>query len=58
MLKFERATEKVLELMREILESFQGRRRAKRLFNAGDERQEQSRAAGIQDFPVPSTIQA
>ena len=34
--KFERATEKVLELKREILESFQGRPRAKRLFNAGD----------------------
>ena len=36
LLKFERATEKVLELKREILESFQGRPRAKRLFNAGD----------------------
>ena len=31
LLKFERATEKVLELKREILESFQGRPRAKRL---------------------------
>ena len=55
-LKFERATEKVLELKREILESFQGRPRAKRLFNAGDERREQRRAAGIQNFPVPSMI--
>ena len=34
LLKFERATEKVLELKREILESFQGRPRAKRLFNS------------------------
>ena len=34
LLKFERATEKVLELKREILESFQGRPRTKRLFNA------------------------
>ena len=34
LLKFERATEKVLELKREILESLQGRPRAKRLFNA------------------------
>ena len=48
LLKFERATEKVLELKREILESFQGRPRAKRLFNAGDWRREQSRTAGIQ----------
>ena len=42
LLKFERATDKVLELKREILEFFQGRPRAKRLFNAGDERREQS----------------
>ena len=48
LLKFERATEKVLELKREILESFQGRSRVKRLSNAGDERREQSRTAGIQ----------
>ena len=39
-------------------ESFQGRPRAKRLFNAGDERREQRRAAGIQNFPVTSTIRA
>ena len=58
LLKFERATEKVLRLKREILESFQGRPRAKRLFNAGDERREQRRAAGIQNFSVPSTIRA
>ena len=58
MLKLERATEKVLELKREIIDSFQGSPRAKRLFNAGDERREQSRAAGIQNFPVPSTIRA
>ena len=58
LLKFERAAEKVLELKREILESFQGRPRAKRLFNAGDERREQSRTAGIEDFPVRSTIRA
>ena len=58
LLKFERATKKVLELKREILESFQGRQRAKRLFNAGDEQREQSRVAGIQNFPVPSTIRA
>ena len=58
LLKFKRATEKVLERKREILESFQGRPRAKRLFNAGDERREQSRTAGIQNFPVPSTIRA
>ena len=38
LLKFERATDKVLELKREILEFFQGRPGAKRLFNAGDER--------------------
>ena len=57
-LKFERATEKVLELKREILEPFQGRARAKNLFNAGDERLEQSKASGIQNFPVPSTIRA
>ena len=44
LLKFEWATDKVLELQREILESFQGRPRAKRLFNAGDERQARSRA--------------
>ena len=56
LLKFERATEKILELKKEILESFQGRPRAKRLFNAGDERREQRRTAGIQNFPVPSTI--
>ena len=37
-LKFERATEKVLELKKEIIDSFQWRPRAKRLFNAGDER--------------------
>ena len=42
LLKFERATDKVLELKREILEFFQGRPRAKRLLNAGDERREQS----------------
>ena len=42
LLKFERATDKVLELKREILEFFQGRPRVKRLFNAGDERREQS----------------
>ena len=58
LLKFERATEKVLELKREILESFQGRPKAKRLFNAGDKRREQSKASGIQNFPVPSTIRA
>lgn len=58
LLKFQRATEKVLELKREILDSFQGRPRAKRLYNAGDERQEQSRAAGIQNLPVPSTIRS
>ena len=58
LLKFERATEKVLELKKEILESFQGRPRAKRLFNAGDERREQSRAPGIQNFPLPSRIRA
>ena len=58
LLKFERATEKVLRLKREILESFQGRPRAKRLFNAGDERREQRRAAGIQKNPVPSTTRA
>ena len=48
LLKFEPATEKVLELKREILESFQRRPRAKSLFNAWDERREQSRTAGIQ----------
>ena len=58
LLKFERAADKVLELKREILESFQGRPRATRLFNAGDERREQSRTAGIQNFPVPSTTRA
>ena len=58
LLKFERATEKVLELKREILESFQGRPRAKRLFNAGDERWEQSKASVIQNVPVPPTIRA
>ena len=58
LLKFKRATEKVLELKREILESFHGRPRAKRLFNAGDERREQSKASWIQNFPVPSTIPA
>ena len=58
LLKFERANEKVLELKKEILESFQGRPRAKRLFNAGDERREQSRTAAIQNFPVPSMIRA
>ena len=58
LLKFERATDEVLELKRKILEYFQERPRAKRLFNAGDERREQSRTAGIQNFPVPSTIRA
>ena len=58
LLEFERATEKILELKRGILESFQGRPRAKRLFNARDERREQRRGAGIQNFPLPSTIQA
>ena len=58
LLNFERANEKVLELKREILESFQRRPRAKRLFNAGDERREQSRTAAIQNFPVPSTTRA
>ena len=57
LLKFERATDKVLELKDPVLpithcalaiigghflEFFQGRPRAKRLFNAGDERREQS----------------
>ena len=42
LLKFERATDKVLELKREILEFFQGRPRAKRSLNVGDERREQS----------------
>ena len=58
LLKFQRATLKVQELKREILESFQGRPRAKRSNNAGDERREQRRAAGIQNLPVPSTIRA
>ena len=52
------ATEKVLELKRKILESFQGRPRAKLLNNAGDESREQKRAAGIQNLPVPSTTRA
>ena len=56
LLKFQRATEKVPELKREILESFQEMPRAKRLRNAADERREQSKAAGIQNLPVPSTI--
>ena len=37
LLKFQRATENVLELKRKILESFQGRPRAKRLHNATPE---------------------
>lgn len=58
LLKFQRATEKVLELKREILESFQGRPRAKRVHNARGERRQQSKAARIQNLSVPSTIRA
>ena len=56
LLKFQQATGKVLELKRQSLGSFQGRPRAKRLNNAGDECREQRRAAGIQNLPVPSMI--
>ena len=58
LLKFQRAPEKVLERKREILESFQGRPRAKRVHNARGERRQQSKAARIQNLSVPSTIRA